>query len=142
MKKEAVEVLFTSIKNDEKMIERLALLIERTGSTLLEDVCAPVATNVLVDVEGILSVLKNKFPGFTFEYKGPVFNNNDVEGLKFACTTPERFVKKTDRWVDTFKDPYSLTQNEEFTEKRPRDWTERTFPLDTFPSGYYEVKYL
>ena len=142
MKKEAVEVLFTSIKNDQKMIDRLALLIERTESTILEDVCAPVATNVLVDVEGVLSTLEDKFPGFLFKYKGPVFNGNDVEGLKFECTTPERFVKKTDRWVDAFKEAYSLIQTEEFTEKRPRDWTERTFPLNYFSEDFYEVKYL
>lgn len=142
MKREAVEVLFASIKNDQKMIERLAILVERTGSTLLEDACAPVATSVLVDVEGVVSFLEDDFPGFTFKYKGPIFNGNDVDGLKFECTMPERFVKKTDRWIDTFEEAYSLTQNEEFTEKRSRDWTERIFPLGFFSGGLYEVKYL
>ena len=142
MKKEAVEVLFASIKNDQKMIERLAILVERTGSTLLEDACAPVATGVLIDLDGILSDLQDNFPGFTFKYKGPSFNGNDVEGLKFECVIPERFVKKTDRWIDAFEEAYSLTQNEEFTEKRSKDWTERTFSLGFFSGGLYEVKYL
>ena len=142
MKREAVELLFNSIKNEETLVKRLALLIERTNNTILEDACAPVATNVLVDTEGVVSSLEDNFPGFTFKYKGPAFNGNSVEGLKFECTIPERFVKKTDCWVDAFEEAYSLTQNEEFTEKRSKDWTERIFPLEIFSGGLYEVKYL
>lgn len=142
MKKEAVELLFNSIKNEETLVKRLALLIERTNDTILEDACAPVATSVLVDVPGVISYLEDKYPGFTFEYKSPVFRNNDVEGLKVEVNIPERYVKKADRWQDPFKDPFSLTPNEEFTEKKSKDWTDHTFPLGFFSGGLYEVKYL
>ena len=142
MKREAVELLFNSIKNEETLVKRLALLVERTNNTILEDACAPVATNILIDLDGILSVLQDNLPGFTFKYKGPVFDKNNVEGLKFECTVPERFVKKSDRWVDILEEPYSLTQNEEFTEKRSKDWAERVIPLCDIPEEFYEVKYL
>lgn len=142
MKREAVELLFNSIKNEEKLVKRLALLIERTNDTILEDACAPVATSVLVDVPGVISYLEDKYPGFTFKYQYPVFKNNDVEGLKFDCNMPERYVMKAEYWQDPFKDPYSLTPNEEFTDKKSKNWTDHTFPLGFFSGGLYEVKYL
>ena len=142
MKREAVELLFNSIKNEETLVKRLALLVERTNNTILEDACAPVATSILVDVPGVITFLEDKYPGYTFKYQGPVFGKNEVEGLKFDCDIPERYIKSTDRWHDAFKDPYSLEQTEEFTEKRSKDYAGHTFPLDVFPEGFYEVKYL
>ena len=124
------------------MVKRLALLIERTNNTILEDACAPVATSILVDVPGVITFLEDKYPGYTFKYQGPVFKKNEVEGLKFDCNIPERYIKKADYWQDPLKDPYSLTPNEEFTEKRSKDYAGHTFPLDVFPEGFYEIKYL
>lgn len=142
MKREAVELLFNSIKNEETLVKRLALLIERTNDTILEDACAPVAIGILVDMPAIINFLKDKYPGFEFNYQYSVFKKNEVEGLKFDCNIPERYIKSTDGWHDTFKDPYSLIQNEEFTEKRLKNCVNHIFPLDIFPGGLYEVKYL
>lgn len=142
MKREAVELLFNSIKNEETLVKRLALLVERTNNTILEDACAPVATGILVDIPAILGFLQDKYPGFEFSYQCPIYKKNEVEGLKFDCDIPERYIKSTDRWHDAFKDPYSLTPNEEFTEKRSKDYAGHTFPLEIFPEGFYEVKYL
>ena len=142
MKREAVELLFNSIKNEETLVKRLALLIERTNNTILEDACAPVATGILIDIHEILSFLESKYPGYKFEYKGPVFRNNEVEGLNFNCEMPERFFKKSDRYIDSFRDSYSLTQNEEYTERRSKDWSDHTFHISLFPQDLYEVKYL
>lgn len=141
MKQAAAEVLFASIKNDETMVKRLAILIERTQSTILEDACAPVATRILIDEEAIKAYLTEKYPGCTFEYKHPIFSGGEITGLEFCCRCPERYTLDKD-WQSWLRDPYSLEPTETFTRKRLADSEHHVFNLNEIPSDFYEIKYL